>query len=161
MRDGDCTPIPTSREPGERAPCIKLKLQREPSAKQNFLLLSAEWKPNRRCKALQAQTIRGSCCLSLRRPQHHHRASRTLTTFKCSGNIPVLKPYGESQITDSALSYRCKSAYAGKGHWYLGVFYRKAESLLKLKLSCPIQMDHYKYQWNNVMHTEISIAKKT
>lgn len=75
---------------GDRSLCIKLKLQRELSTKQN-VLSSAEHKPNRRRRALQAWTIRGSCCPSWGRPQHHQRASRTLATFICSGNIPAPK----------------------------------------------------------------------
>lgn len=75
---------------GGRSLCIKLKLQRELSTKLNALP-SAEHKPNRRRRALQAWTIRGSCCPSWERPQHHHRARRTLATFKCSGNILVPK----------------------------------------------------------------------
>lgn len=86
---------------------------------------------------MQAQTIRGSCCPSLRRPQHHHRASRTSTTLKCSSNIPVLKSYSGSQITDSVLSYVCKSARAGRGCWYLRVFYRQPETLPVLGRFCP------------------------
>lgn len=93
MRYGNCYPHAYKSWVGETAPCIKLKLQREPSAKQNFLLLSAEWKSSRRCKALHAQTIRGSCCLSLARPQIHHRASRTRPTFKYTGNVPGLRSY--------------------------------------------------------------------
>lgn len=74
----------------ERSLCIKLKSQRELSTKQN-VLSSSEHKPNRRYRALQAWTIRGSCCPSWGRPQHHQRARRTLATFKCSGNSPVPK----------------------------------------------------------------------